>query len=55
VLVAYHRLDAAELRDEELNFPTDKILDRNPCEAIRDEDTVEFPRFRGQLSCHPKG
>ena len=39
VLVAYHRLDAAELRDEELNLPTDKILDRNPCEAIRDEDT----------------
>jgi hypothetical protein len=39
VLVAYHRLDAAELRDEELNFPTDKILDRDPCEAIRDEDT----------------
>jgi hypothetical protein len=39
VLVAYHRLDAAELRDEELDFPTDKILDRNPCEAIRDEDT----------------
>lgn len=39
VLVAYHRLDAAELRDEELDLPTDKILDRNPCEAIRDEDT----------------
>ena len=39
VLVAYHRLDAAEVRDEELNFPTDKILDRDPCEAIRDEDT----------------
>jgi hypothetical protein len=39
VLVAYHRLDAAELRDEELDIPTDKILDRNPCEAIRDEDT----------------
>ena len=39
VLVAYHRLDAAEVRDEELNLPTDKILDRNPCEAIRDEDT----------------
>jgi len=39
VLVAYHRLDAAELRDEELNSPTDKILDRDPCEAIRDEDT----------------
>ena len=39
VLVAYHRLDAAELCDEELNLPTDKILDRDPCEAIRDEDT----------------
>lgn len=39
VLVAYHRLDAAEVRDEELNLPTDKILDRDPCEAIRDEDT----------------
>jgi len=39
VLVAYHRIDAAELRDEELNRPTDIILDRNPCDAIRDEDT----------------
>ena len=38
VLVAYHRIDAAEVRDEELNLPTDKILDRDPCEAIRDED-----------------
>jgi tetratricopeptide (TPR) repeat protein len=39
VLVAYHRIDAAEVRDEELNRPTDNILDRNPCVAIRDEDT----------------
>jgi hypothetical protein len=39
VLVAYHRLDAAEVRDEELNRPTDKIFERDPCEAIRDEDT----------------
>jgi len=39
VLVAYHRLDAAALRDEDLNLPTDKILDRELCEAIRDEDT----------------
>ena len=39
VLVAYHRIDAAEVRDEELNRPTDKILDRNACDAIRDEDT----------------
>ena len=38
VLVAYHRIDAAEVRDEEVNIPTDKILDRNPCDAIRDED-----------------
>ena len=39
VLVAYHRIDAAEVRDEDLNRPTDKILDRDPCDAIRDEDT----------------
>jgi hypothetical protein len=39
VLVAYHRIDAAEIPDEEANAPTDKILDRNPCDAIRDEDT----------------
>ncbi len=39
VLVAYHRIDAAEVPDEEVNRPTDKILDRNPCDAIRDDDT----------------
>ena len=39
VLVAYHRIDAAEVPDEEANFPTDKIANRNPCDAIRDEDT----------------
>ena len=39
VLVAYHRIDAAEVRDEEVNRPTDKILDRDPCDAIRPEDT----------------
>jgi hypothetical protein len=39
VLVAYHRIDAAEVPDEEVNRPTDKILDRNPCDAVRDEDT----------------
>jgi hypothetical protein len=38
VLVAYHRIDAAEVPDEEANAPTDKILDRNPCNTIRDED-----------------
>lgn len=38
ILVAYHRIDAAEVRDEEANIPTDKIVDRNPCDAIRDED-----------------
>jgi hypothetical protein len=39
VLVAYHRIDAAEVRDEDVNRPTDKILDRDPCDAIRPEDT----------------
>jgi hypothetical protein len=38
VLVAYHRVDAAEVPDEEANAPTDKIANRNPCDAIRDED-----------------
>src|SRR5262249_16752590 len=38
ILVAYHRIDAAEIPDEEANNPTDKIVNRNPCEAIRDED-----------------
>lgn len=39
VLVAYHRIDAAEVLDEEVNRPSDKILDRDPCDAIRPEDT----------------
>ncbi len=38
ILVAYHRIDAAEVPDEEANIPTDKIVNRNPCDAIRDED-----------------
>jgi len=38
VLVAYHRIDAAEMPDEDANAPTDKIVNRNPCDAIRDED-----------------
>ena len=38
VLVAYHRFDAAEVPDDEANIPTDKIVNRNPCDAIRDED-----------------
>lgn len=38
VLVNYHRIDAAEVPDEEANTPTDKILNRDPCDAIRDED-----------------
>jgi len=39
VLVAYHRIDAAEVPDEEANAPTDKILNRNPCDAIREENS----------------
>ena len=38
VLVAYHRIDAAEMPDEEANNPTDKIVNRDPRDAIRDED-----------------
>jgi Domain of unknown function (DUF4062) len=38
VLVAYHRIDAAEVPDEEINAPTDKVLNRAPCDTIRDED-----------------
>ncbi|MDX1999881.1 MAG: SIR2 family protein, partial [Thermoanaerobaculia bacterium] len=38
VLVAYHRIDAAEVPDEEANTPTDKVLRRDPCDTIRDED-----------------
>jgi tetratricopeptide (TPR) repeat protein len=38
VLVAYHRIDAAEVPDEEVNAPTDKIVNRNPRDAIRDEE-----------------
>ncbi|MDB6024178.1 MAG: hypothetical protein JWM68_401 [Verrucomicrobiales bacterium] len=38
VLVAYHRIDADEVPDEEANAPTDKIANRNPCDVIRDED-----------------
>lgn len=39
VLVAYHRIDAAEVPDEEVNRPTDKVLSRDPLNTIRDEDT----------------
>jgi hypothetical protein len=38
VLVAYHRIDAAEIPDEQANDPTDRIVNRNPYDAIRDED-----------------
>ena len=38
VLVAYHRIDAAEVPDEEVDKPTDPIAHRDPCAAIRPED-----------------
>ena len=50
VLVAYHRIDAAEVPDEEANAPTDKILNRNPCDAIRDEDSDLLRAF---AACSP--
>ncbi|MFZ4768446.1 MAG: hypothetical protein ACOYMN_26155, partial [Roseimicrobium sp.] len=50
VLVAYHRIDAAEVPDEEANAPTDTILNRNPCDAIRDEDS---DLLRALAACTP--
>jgi len=47
VLVAYNRIDAAEVPDEEVNAPTDKILNRNPCDAIREEDSDLLRRLAG--------
>jgi hypothetical protein len=38
VLVAYNRIDAAELADEAANRPTDEISHRDPCSSIRSED-----------------
>lgn len=38
VLVVYRRIDAAEMPDEDANNPTDKIVDRTPCNAILDKD-----------------
>ena len=38
VLVHYHSIDADQLPDEAANAPTDKIVNRDPCDAIRDED-----------------
>ena len=37
VLVAYHRIDAAQLADEQAGS-TDEIADRDPCAAIRPDD-----------------
>ena len=37
VLVAYHRIDAAQLADEDAGT-TDEIANRDPCAAIRPED-----------------
>jgi hypothetical protein len=38
ILVAYHRHDAAQLRDEEADTTVDQIGKRDPCSAIRPED-----------------
>ncbi len=40
MLVAYHRIDAAEMPDEDANSPTDEIVNRDPRDAIRDVDRV---------------
>jgi uncharacterized protein DUF4062 len=38
VLVAYHRFDAAQLADDEVDASEDQIARRDPCAAIRPED-----------------
>lgn len=38
LLVAYHRIDAAEMSDENADGSTDTVLSRNPCDAIREDD-----------------
>ncbi len=38
ILVAFHRMDAAEVPDEEADAPVDRVLSRNPCDTIRDTD-----------------
>ncbi|HEX6183377.1 MAG TPA: DUF4062 domain-containing protein [Pyrinomonadaceae bacterium] len=38
VLVAYHRFDAAQVADEDVDASKDQIARRDPCAAIRPED-----------------
>ena len=38
ILVAYNRIDAAQLTDGQASHPTDEISNRNPTSAIRPED-----------------
>ncbi len=38
ILVAYNRIDAAQLSDDQASHPTDEISNRNPTSAIRPED-----------------
>jgi len=47
VLVAYHRADAAQLRDDEVETAGDQIGKRDPCAAIRPEDDELLRRLAG--------
>jgi hypothetical protein len=38
ILVAYNRIDASQLTDDQASHPTDEISNRNPTSAIRPED-----------------
>lgn len=38
VLVAYHRFDAAQVADEDVDASKDQIARRDPCDSIRPED-----------------
>ncbi|HVQ08513.1 MAG TPA: DUF4062 domain-containing protein [Allosphingosinicella sp.] len=47
VLVAYHRSDAAQLRDDDADAASDQIGKRDPCAAIRPEDDDLLGRLAG--------
>lgn len=47
VLVAYHRIDAAQIADDEADHATDQIAKRDPCAAIRPEDDAFLRALAG--------
>lgn len=50
VLAAYHRIDAASIADDEVSSLSGQTLNRNPCDAVRDEDN---DLIRALAACAP--